>query len=393
MRLPELNELPAWERAEVRFDDWLCEPDSPLGAPAAQMGASKYDHLVGIGLDHATRDGKRGRMSTGVRAWFAFVEEQGGLSPARPMEAHAPLFARLQEEQLAMRFVCSLIEERGVEVSTAAGYWSQVQGWHAREYGVKIGAGIRMQRLPQMLRGLRRHLGESERKVRRGIAPQMLAKAFASGLSEISPAHSNVRAAMACALQGLLRVGEYCVDGGVKWNRLKHLTRADIIELSDDCIVLRMHALKGKALSGKHARLTIGGGGEYIDAVREVANMLRRDPVPPGVDPDSVPLFRVAGTFEPLRSPFIRAETKRLMALVGEEPSEFNTHSFRIGGATALFAAGADMTAIKTLGRWSSDIYQLYVRACRERCIEWTRKAGSQRFTDVDVTVDEVADY
>ena len=57
-------------------------------------------------------------------------------------------------------------------------------------------------------------LGESERKVRRGIAPQMLAKAFASGLSEISPAHANMRAAMACALQGLLRVGEYCIDSG-----------------------------------------------------------------------------------------------------------------------------------------------------------------------------------
>ena len=148
-----------------------------------------------------------------------------------------------------------------------------------------------------------------------------------------------------------------------------------------------------QALSGKHARLTIVGGGEYIDAVRKVVNMLRRDSVPPGVDKDTVPLFRVAGTLEPLRSPFMRAETKRLMELIGEEPFEFNTHSFRIGGATALFAAGADMTAIKTLGRWSSDIYQLYVRACRERCIEWTRKAGSQRFTDVDFTVDEVADY
>ena len=49
-------------------------------------------------------------------------------------------------------------------------------------------------------------------------------------------------------------------DGTAK-SRLKHLTRADTTELSDDCNVLRMHALKGKALSGKHARLTIGGGG------------------------------------------------------------------------------------------------------------------------------------
>lgn len=42
--------------------------------------------------------------------------------PAYSMEAYAPLFARLQEELLAMRFICKLIEERGVKVSTAAGY-------------------------------------------------------------------------------------------------------------------------------------------------------------------------------------------------------------------------------------------------------------------------------
>ena len=43
------------------------------------MGASRYDHLIEIGLNHATRDGKQGRQSTGVRAWFAFLEEEGGL--------------------------------------------------------------------------------------------------------------------------------------------------------------------------------------------------------------------------------------------------------------------------------------------------------------------------
>jgi hypothetical protein len=35
----------------------------------------------------------------------------------------------------------------------------------------------------------------------------------------------------------------------------------------------------------------------------------------------------------------------------------------RIGGATALFAAGANETVIRTMGRWSSDLHRLYVRA------------------------------
>ena len=65
----------------------------------------------------------------------------------------------------------------------------------------------------------------------------------------------------------------------------------------------------------------------------------------------------------------------------------------RIGGATALFAAGANDTVIKTMGRWSSDIHRLYVRACYEACCAWTAKAGSQQVNDLDGEFDEVDEY
>ena len=81
------------------------------------------------------------------------------------------------------------------------------------------------------------------------------------------------------------------------------------------------------------------------------------------------------------------------MRAIGENPTDFGTHSYRIGGATALFAQGADPTVIRTMGRWSSDIHQLYVRACYERCCEWSRLAGSAVVTDVVVDFDEVDAY
>ena len=81
------------------------------------------------------------------------------------------------------------------------------------------------------------------------------------------------------------------------------------------------------------------------------------------------------------------------MEAVGEDPSEFSTHSLRIGGATALFAAGATETVIRTMGRWSSDIYRLYTRACFEQCCEWTRRGGSQQVSDLSGIFDEVDDY
>jgi hypothetical protein len=78
---------------------------------------------------------------------------------------------------------------------------------------------------------------------------------------------------------------------------------------------------------------------------------------------------------------------------VGLTPSEYGTHSFRIGGATALFAAGATDTIIRTMGRWSSDIHRLYVRACYEQCVDWTRRCGSADASAVEADFDEVVDY
>jgi hypothetical protein len=108
---------------------------------------------------------------------------------------------------------------------------------------------------------------------------------------------------------------------------------------------------------------------------------------------DQTPLFRDVTGGQPLRYDTVMATVKELMRAIGEDPSEFGTHSLRIGGATALFAAGASETVIRTMGRWSSDIHRLYVRACFEQCCEWTRRAGSTIVSDLAGEFDEVDDY
>ena len=77
----------------------------------------------------------------------------------------------------------------------------------------------------------------------------------------------------------------------------------------------------------------------------------------------------------------------------GASPAEFGAHSLRIGGATALFKAGASQIDIMTMGRWSSDCYRLYVRACFGHAVEWSRKAGSTSVDDVAEEYKEVDCY
>ena len=51
----------------------------------------------------------------------------------------------------------------------------------------------------------------------------------------------------------------------------------------------------------------------------------------------------------------------RFLSMVLQDCS-IRSHSFRIGGATALAAAGYPDTFIQTIGRWSSDCFRQYIR-------------------------------
>ena len=366
--LHEMPPLPAHRRARRVPDCW--------------------DDIIELGLDHASADRNRGRKTTGVRAWFAHAAREG-FSPHRPMDPLTPIAEKLEDEWLMMRFIAALVEEKGVAPRTAANYFSQTQGWHAREHGVKLCGGLKLERLPQMIKGLRRVIGDAPKKVRRGVAPQALKKAMDLLLDPNNKEHANIRAALAVALQGLLRSCEY-TSKSRKIDRYT-LLRSDIKYLHENKLVLMMCPGKNmRHLGNKTCPLVIAGG-ELVDAVAEIKNLLRVDPAPA-----DAPLFRHPATNTPLTHKLMNETIKQCMHAVGEPPAEFSTHSLRIGGATALFAAGANETVIRTMGRWSSDIHRLYVRACFEQCCEWSSKAGSAQVSDMagmDFDPAEVDDY
>ena len=80
----------------------------------------------------------------------------------------------------------------------------------------------------------------------------------------------------------------------------------------------------------------------------------------------ALPLF-----LDPAGRPILREELQQELRLaagdLGYPVGETFTHSLRVGGATALYMAGASLDYIKRWGRWSSNSWERYVRHVHAR--------------------------
>ena len=73
------------------------------------------------------------------------------------------------------------------------------------------------------------------------------------------------------------------------------------------------------------------------------------------------PLFRFKNGKPLTRSSFV-AKLRETLEVAGVDCSGYFGHSFRIGAATTAASKGIQDSLIKTMGRWQSVAYQLYVR-------------------------------
>ena len=100
--------------------------------------------------------------------------------------------------------------------------------------------------------------------------------------------------------------------------------------------------------------LSIGPSGNSLCPVSALRHYLQLRGFAPG------PLF-VSSLGCPLSPFLVNSWLRSILATVGIS-GHYSSHSFRIGAATCAAAAGVPDHLIKTLGRWSSNAYQLYIR-------------------------------
>ena len=88
------------------------------------------------------------------------------------------------------------------------------------------------------------------------------------------------------------------------------------------------------------------------------------------------PFFRFVSGVPLTREAFV-SRMRGALQPAGVDISKYSGHSFRIGAASTAAAVGIEDSLIKTLGRWQSTVYLLYVRVPREKLASLSRQLSS----------------
>ena len=324
-----------------------------------------------------------------MRHWQRFCGEAAADgSWVRALEADSTRAERLDEEYLVMRYAAWLVVERGVTPKTAEGYISTVQAWHARRFGCRLAGGMTLCRVKALLKGMVTAQGGTRpKKKRRGFKPRELARRLAELLGGTSALEANWRACFTVGFCGLLRGAELGMATGEAWAAGTCVTRADVSFRwkggREEAVLMTRPRKKGahRTEQGKQVPVLLTGGGKYLDPVRALRELFERDPVPQEKWA-STPLFR-GGDGGAFTTAKVRGMAKWVVAMSGGDPTLYGAHSLRIGGATAALAAGVPALVIKAMGRWGSDVYEIYAHLSDVAAREFGKKVTSIDYGEV----------
>ena len=205
----------------------------------------------------------------------------------------------------------------------------------------------------------------------------------------------NVTAALELAFCGLLRSAEFCPKTTTNWHKAAtRLTRAHVefVPSADAPQLALVFIAKAKGPSSvdqyndRNPLVLPMDAAAPVNACRALWNLFKVDKVAEEAH-STTPLFRdVRRAAKPplVYKQMLQALRTLLTFIPDMSPEQYGLHSLRIGGATALLAAGCPPQIIQAMGRWSSDIYRLYCRANLHDMTKWQLALGKQHVTPTE---------
>ena len=226
----------------------------------------------------------------------------------------------------------------------------------------KIGS---MPRLELVVRGMKKEQAGQPTRTRLPITPEILSR-IRQHWKERQAEWDIVMlwAAMSLCFYGFLRAGEVVVPSDTEFDSSQHLTYKDIAvddKRQPSFITISIKQSKTDPFR-KGVTIVIGRApGPLCPLAAVLSYMAMRKP-------GEGPLFRFKDGRPLTRERFV-LKVREALQQIGIDQTKYCGHSFRIGAATTAAKRGIQDSLIKTLGRWESVAYQLYVRTPREQLV------------------------
>ena len=185
------------------------------------------------------------------------------------------------------------------------------------------------------------------------------------------PNHVMFWAACSFGYFSFLRTLEFTVPNLSSFSSSLHLSAQDIA-VDSPSVPSSMHIrIKGSKTDPfrKGCFIHIGLGKYPLCAVHAMMTYLAARGDAPG------PLFLFVNG-KPLTRSSLTDWLRQIMTSA-RVPGNFSSHSFRIGAATVAARSGIPDHLIQTMGRWSSNAYQLYIRTPADSLAGLSQKLAS----------------
>lgn len=350
-----------------------------------------YSDEKRVWLAASHSDGHGGITTSGARHWIVFCCYVLGVDPFPPAELMQVFSFQLMYEgwlEDCMVWVFrSRPSGRACSIKSCGKYASEARGCYRRVRQARLGLAPGATRIHDLVKGCSRLVPQPPSLERWGVTPLQLTTGW-----EAFQVGQMWRACTAVALVGMMRGCEVVLGDGESFDPQQSLLPEDVAvegrgpTREELRVRLRMRKRKDlRVLHGKHDRVILAAAadGAFFDVVTELEAWLAERRAL-GIS-EAAPLFCHAdGSAATVRE--LRAVVKAMMQAIGLDPARFGAHSLRIGGATAALAAGVPPALIRIMGRWSSDVYEIYCRMSVQSALGVGRAIASAAVDPVEQT-------
>ena len=243
--------------------------------------------------------------------------------------------------------------------STISNYAAAVKAWHILH---GLAWNVKEIEYKALLDGVRKLAPPSSRRPKWAPFTIPILEHFCMAMDLSNPRDAVILACLICAFFSITHLGELTVLAISKYNLLEHISRAGLTFTTnhENLPVIKFSLPRTKTSSdGEEAHCAPLDPSSTVDPKSLIENHFKVNLDVPGAHIFS--WMHHSGSTHPLSK---KEVMKWIDAIIKEHPNlpDLKGHSLHIGGTLYYLLLGTPFDVVKTMGRWSSDTFSLYLR-------------------------------